>query len=413
MFGKLFKKRSLEELVAEADAHFREGHFGEAKLAYDRVAERAHKEQQPERAAKAEARVVESCDAMALARLQEAARMLKQGDLELAREELRHAHEVVRGDAARAQVNAFLRSLEQDDAVDQAREAAPLSDEERVMLISGSWEPLQAEELEGYGEPLLKAALAIDQGQAAKALALLEPLKSEQASYLWLEVARAHLGLQQPDQAEQALRTFLARIGPEEGGSARLTAHRELAHLAHEREDKDGAVTELEAACEAMPDDPRPLLDLGNYLRLIERPAEAVEVLELCVGAFGDNEVEWPVTMELGLACAAAGDLKRGEQLLEAVASELLGKGHTDLPAAALVALAAIHEKNGNVARSADLYRMLTRGSDVANHTAYHLEAARLLDLLQLTDEAARMRDRAQALAAKAGKASGESRDQP
>jgi tetratricopeptide (TPR) repeat protein len=398
VLGRLFKKRDLAELEAEAEQHRAEGRLGEAKLAFDRVVERAQKERQPERAASAEARVVECCDAMARGRVQEAERMLAQGHVELAREELRHADEVARSDPARAQVASMLRTLDRGDAVEQAREAAPLSDEERMVLISGSWEPLQAEELELYGEPLLQAELALDRGDGERALALLMPLVSERASYLWLEIARAHLAHAQVDQAEQALRKFLSRIGPDEASFARLTAHRELAHIAHTREDREGAIAELEAAAEAMADDPRPLLDLGNYLRLIERPAEAIEVLELCVGAFGDNEVEWPVTMELGLACAAAGDLKRGEALLESVASDLLAKGHVDLPVAALVALAAIHEKNGNLARAADLYRMLTRGSDVANHAAYHVEAARLLDLLELPDEAARMRDRAQAL---------------
>ncbi|MET0286983.1 MAG: hypothetical protein ABW352_21045 [Polyangiales bacterium] len=401
MFGNLFKKRDLSELAAEAEAWFAEARFGDAKLAFDRVAERARKEK-PELVAGAEARVDACCDAMALARLKEAERMFAHGELEVAQEELRHALEVARGDEARARVAELGRKFERRDAVEQAREAAPLSDEERLVLIAGSWEPLQAEELERYGEPLRDAALALDHGDGARALTLLEPLRTDSSSYLWLEIARAHLTLKQNSEAEAALRKFLSRIGPDEGDVTRLTAHRELAHIAHVREDKEGAVAELEAACEALPEDPRPLLDLGNYLRLIERPAEAIEVLELCVDAFGDNEVEWPVTMELGLACAAAGHAERAVTLLEGVISGLLAKGHQDLPPPVLVALAGLYEKAGNVARAADLYRTLTRGSDVTNHAAYHLEAARLLDVLKLTDEAERMRDRARALAAEA-----------
>jgi hypothetical protein len=63
-----------------------------------------------------------------------------------------------------------------------------------------------------------------------------------------------------------------------------------------------------------------------------------------------------------------------------------------------VVALAKLHEGANNTARAADLYRTLTRGSDVENHARYHLEAARLLDVLKLTDEADRMRERARAL---------------
>lgn len=413
MLGKLFKKRDLTELEAEAEQQFERGQFGEAKLSFDRVVERARKEGLADRAARGEARVVACCDALARARIAEARRMFAQGSDEVGREELRHAEELAQSEQVRAELAQLVRTLEQGEAVEQAREAAPLSDEERMVLISGSWEPLQAEELEAYGEPMLQAALALDRGEGQRALSLLKPLASDQASYLWLEIARAHLAKKEAAEAEQALRRFLSRIGPEEGGFARLTAHRELAHIAHTRDDREAAIAELEAASEAMPDDPRPLLDLGNYLRLIERPAEAVEVLELCVGAFGEDEVEWPVTMELGLACAAAGDLRRAEDLLESVVSQLLAKGHVDLPPPALVALAALHEKRGNLARSADLFRMLTRGSDVANHGAYHLQAARLLELLQLPDEAARMRDRAQALGAREGASTGATTEAP
>jgi tetratricopeptide (TPR) repeat protein len=404
VFGNLFKKRDLSQLQAEAEALFADARFGDAKLAFDRVAERAGKENAA-LAEQAEQRAAACCDAMAIARVAEAEQLFARGDVELAHEELRHALEVARGEQARAKATALARKFERVDAVEQAREAAPISDEERVVMITGSWEPLQAEELEGYGEPLLRAALALDHGDGARALELLTPLISDKASYLWLELARAHLALKQNQDAEQALRRFLSRIGPEEGDVTRLTAHRELAHIAHLRDDKEGAIAELEAAAEAMADDPRPLLDLGNYLRLIDRPAEAVEVLELCVLAFGEDEVEWPVTMELGLACAAAGDPKRATDLLEGVISGLLAKGVSDLPPPALVALAGLYEKAGNVARAADLFRTLTRGSDVANHAVYHLEAARLLDVLKLTDEAERMRDRARALAAEAKQA--------
>ncbi|MDB4976756.1 MAG: domain protein putative component of TonB system, partial [Myxococcaceae bacterium] len=386
----------------EADALFDEGRFGEAKLAFDRLAERAQKDR-PELAREAEARAAEACDRLALKRAEDALSLHQSGQDELAKEELRHALETARSAAALSQVRELARRLERAEAVEQAREPAALSDEERLVLISSSWEPLQAEELESYGEPLQEAVVALEQGDAERALALLLPLKAAQgASYLWLELGRAYLSGETPalDEAEQALRMFLSRIGAEEGGAARLAAHRELARIAHERKDQEAAIAELEAACEALADDPRPLLDLGNYLRLIERPAEAVEVLELCAAAFGDNEVEWPVTMELGLACAGAGQHERAMGLLEGVLKSLLAKGQTDLPAPAVVGLAQLHERSGNLTRAADLYRALTQGSDSENHGRYHLEAARLLDVLKLTDEAARMRDRARALGA-------------
>ena len=399
MLGNLFKKRTLEEQVAEADSLFDAKRFGDAKLVYDRVASRAGKAA-PEVCARAEARAATCCDLLAVKRAREAVQLYENGEEELAKEELRHALETARSDSAGAEVKELARALERIEAVEQAREPAPLSDEERLMLITSSWEPLQAEELESYGEPLLQAALALELGQAERALALLLPLSAaaRAASYLWLEIGRAQLTRSALDEAELSLRTFLARIGPDEGGAARLMAHRELARIAHERGDREAAVAELEAAAEALADDPRPLLDLGNYLRVIDRASEAVEVLELCAAAFGDNEVEWPVTMELGLACAGAGDQARAIKLLEGVLTALLAKGQKDLPPPAAVALAGLHEQAGNLTRAADLYRALTQGSDSENHGSYHLEAARLLDVLKLTDEATRMRDRARAL---------------
>lgn len=426
MLRNLFRKKDVAELTSEADALFAEGRFGEAKLAYDRAAERAQKDRHASHEA-LEARALECCDRLALKRAHEAEELFASGQDDLAREELRHALDTARSAAVLEQIREVEQRLEGREAAAQAQEAAPLSDEEHLMLLTSTWEPLQAAELEAHGEPLFEAVLAIERGQGevavAKLRALLEGVPA--ASYLWLELGRAHLasvraradqarapeaegptpGVEHTphstaalDAAEEALRTFLSRIGPEEGGAARLLAHRELARIAHERGDREGAVRELEAASEALADDPRPLLDLGNYLRLIERPREAVEVLELCAAAFGDNEVEWPVTMELGLACAAAGDDERATRLLEGVLKALLAKGHVDLPPAAVVALAKLHEAHDNPARAADLYRTLTRGSDADNHARYHLEAARLLDVLKLTDEAARMRERARAL---------------
>ena len=401
MLKNLFGKRDVDELARDAEALFARGEFGEAKLAYDRVAERAAKTK-PELCSTAEARAAECCDKIALARAQEALTLFRHGDEELARNELKHALDTARSEAARARVRELANELERKDAVERAEEVAPLSDEERWVLISSSWESLQAEELEGYGAALEQALLAFERGDAQGALDQLNAIRAnaKEPSYLWLEIARAELALGALDAAQGSLRTFLSRIASDEGGAARMLAHRELARIAHERGEHEAAIAELESCAEALGDDPRPYLDLGNYLRVIDRPREAVEVLELCAGLFGDRTIEWPVTMELGLACAAAGDAERATGLLESVLSTLLAGGQRDLPPAAVITLAELHEKAGNVPRAADLFRTLTEGSDTANHVRYHEEAARLLDVLSLTNEAQRMRERAAALRA-------------
>lgn len=410
MFG-LFRKKPLSEVEAEAEALFSQGQIGEAKLAFDRLEERARKEGAAEVAQRAAERAAACCDGIARARIAEAKRMAELGQLEVAREELEHALQTAVSEAVREEVLACQRSLEQDDALEQAQEAAPLSEEERLTLISGSWEPLQAKELESYGEPLMQALLAIDDGRGDDALRLLESVleRAKEPSYLWLEIARARALTGNTEGAAEALRTFVSRIGPEEGGAARLAAHRELARLAHERGDHEAAIAELEACAAALEDDPRPYLDLGNYLRVIKRPREAIEVLELCAGMFAGGTVEWPVTMELGLACADAGETDRAVQALEQVIEQLASRGHYDFPPAPVMVLAKLHEERGNLTRAADLYRALAEGSDVAQHALYHREAARLLEALGLAEEARRMRARAEALAPGPAASAGES----
>jgi len=404
----LFGKRDLDTLLREADALFDEGRFGDAKLAYDRLADRTRKEQ-PGKLGHVEARTDTCCDELALARANEAIRLARDGARDLAKEELRHALETARSDDAKRKVRGHIDSVEraeaQAEARDDVRSVAPLSDEEQLMLITSSWEPAQASELERHGEPLLEALLATERGDGARAMTLLAPLRdaTPDATYLWLEIGRAELARGALAEAEAALRTFLKRLGDDDHEGGRLLAHRELARIAHERGDRDAAVAELEACAEAMEDDPRPYLDLGNYLRLIERPREAIEVLELCAGLFPDGAVEWPVTLELGLACAAAGEDARAISLLEGVLTMLLGQGHDEVPPIAGAALAKLHEKAGNLARAADLYRMLGAGSDTAQRAHYHEEASRLLDVLGLTDEAARLRERVRLDAAPAG----------
>lgn len=400
LLGGLFKKRPIAELWAEIDAMFAAGRFGDAKIACDRLEGRAEKED-PALAERVKARAAECCDRIAEGRIREAEELARGGHLDLAREELRHALETSQNPDVLARARSVEKSFEQRDARKQtAARTVELSREERLELLGGTWEPLQAEELLGYGDAMANALIDLEDGKAAPALATMLRLAEGHASaaYLWLEIARARMQLGELGAAEEALRTFLTRIGPDEGGTTRLLSHRELARLCHERGDKDGAVRELEAAAEALEDDPRPLLELGNYLRLIERPREAVEVLEMCAASFGEDTVEWPVTMELGLACAEAGDKERAMSALESVIQGLVGQGNLDLPPLAAVALAKLHEEKGNLARAADLYGSLAKGGDVANHREYLREASRLLDALGLPDEARRMRERAEGL---------------
>lgn len=399
MLGNLFRKKSLEELETEARDLFKQGRLGEAKLAYDRLEDRA-KKAAPDAAERARERSAACCDGIAQRRIDDAQNLARTGHVDLAREELTHALDTAKSDAMLGRIREAQRALERRDAIAHATRAPELSADERFTLIQGAWEPLQAAELESYGEPLMKAVVALEDGDAKRALPLLEQLvaTAKEPSYLWLEVGRARLLLDEVEGGEAALRKFLSRIGPDEGGAARLSAHREIARLLHARGDRELALSELEAACEALEEDPRPLLDLGNYLRMLERPQEAVEVLELCASLFSDERIEWPVLNELGIAYGEAGKDEQAERVLEAMLEQLSKRGQSDFPSAGTAMLAKVHERRGNLTRAADLFRALSEGSDVANHELYHREAARLLDLLGLREEAERMAERAEAL---------------
>ncbi|MET0341467.1 MAG: hypothetical protein ABW252_10740 [Polyangiales bacterium] len=392
-FRDLFKKRPLSELVRDAEQLFTDARFGEAKLAFDRVAERAAREDAAV-AKEAEARASACCDRIAEERGAYAAQLFRDGERDLAKDELRHALDVARSDDVVGKLTALKDRFEAKPvARAAAAEVAPLADEERLMLLTASWEPAQAEELEALGEPLLEALLQVDRAPD-DALARLEQLRAASAApcYLWLELARAHAARKDEAASEASLRSFLGALGDDAGGAARLAAHRELARVAHARGAHDDAVAELEAAAEALSDDPRPYYELGTYLRQIDRPRDALEVLMLAARLFPEGKIEWPVRLEIGLAYADLGDSARATALLEEVLEGLLQQGERDLPPAGAEALAKLHEASGNLVRAADLYRALTLGSDLENKARYHGEAARLLDALGLTAEATRMR---------------------
>ena len=430
LLKRIFGGKSFDELRAEADSQFDAGELGAAKLTYERALDRA-KDAPADALAAVRERIDACCDGIARRRIEVGRGHVQAGELDLAREELEGAADTAVSEEVAGEARRLIDAMEQRDALARAEEVE-VTDEEKLAVMAGSWEDEQAEEYAGYGERFEQALLAMqddaqpDQpaevvaagasepeeaqadgaGGAYRAPAhgareMLETLleNAEAPRYLWLEVGRARLLDGHLEAGERALRTFLETLEDEEGGDARLSAHREIAGVLDERGDEEGAIAELSAAVEQLPEDPRPLLALGHYLRTRGHPKEAVEVLEAAVDVMGESRPEWRVLQELGLACAEAGDEDRAVDMLETVIKMLVARNHYDYPPETAVALARLHEKRGKTERAADLFRALTRGSDRRNHLAYHLEAARLLGDLELTDEAHRMLQRAAALA--------------
>ncbi|MET0211058.1 MAG: TolC family protein, partial [Burkholderiaceae bacterium] len=146
--------------------------------------------------------------------------------------ELRHALDVAKSAAVIASLHALKDRFEAKPAARVAETIAPLADEERLMLITASWEPAQAAEVEALGEPLLEALLALERAPD-EALAQLDALRSASAAprYLWLELARAHAARKDEAAAAAALRSFLTSLASTDdaGGAAPLAAHPALA----------------------------------------------------------------------------------------------------------------------------------------------------------------------------------------
>ena len=395
LLGKLFGKRTLAEERAHADALFAAGEFGEAKLSYERAADLARAE--PGTHAELAAKVDACCDAIAERRIGEAERLINQGNIEFAREELQGAMETAHSSELITQAEQRIETLERRERREAREAASEQTADERFEVISGGFEDDQYAEYSAYGEPLKTALLALHDGQIAEARAKLEALieHADAPRYVWFELGRARLADGATDAGAEALTRFLGTLHTEEGGDARLIAHMELAQLIHAKGDFDGAVAHYEQALEALPDDPRPYLAMAGFFRREQLYDEAIEVLEAALSSRDEHEPDFRIWLELGLAYADAGRDELAISQLERVIEFLTRRHQRDLPPEGALRLAALYEKSGRPARALDLYTVLADGSDRQNAFAYELEAARLMQKLDLRSEARRMLQRA------------------
>jgi tetratricopeptide (TPR) repeat protein len=401
LLGKLFGRKSATEEKARADALFERGEHGDAKLAYERALDACT----PADGALVEpcrARVIECCDRIAQKRIQEAEHLASQGADDLALNELEHAQQTAKSPELLAEIERLIekhvRQEEREHAIADQRE---LDDDERYELIAGNFELEQADEYAAAGDGVKQALMAMLSGEHAAALPVLEQAAKDAAAprYLWLEVGRARLLCGDIAGGRGALEAFLSKLGPDEGGDARLSAHIELAAIAHEAGDVAGAIAQHQAALEALPDDPRPYLALARYLRKAEMPEEALEVLESALTALDTDKPVLAIVIEQGLAQAERGEDAAAIERLEKAVSMLTAQQHRDLPPELATTLAGLYERGGNKGRALDMYALLVEGSDVANRMTYHRQMGRLFSELGHSNEAKRALQRALELA--------------
>lgn len=394
LLKKLFSA-DPEGLERKADGLYAAGDYGPAKLAYEKALSAS-----PESARAALANKVERCtNQIARERIDEAKAYLAQGSIELAEQELQGALEVAIDEAVRDEAQALLDGLEAKEAQEQAT-SVEVTDEERVALLMGQWHEAQAEEYDGYGDALLDALLAMHNEQLDDARTQLEALVAEapEPRYLWLEVGRARLLTEDLTGGKEALQKFLGSVGDDEGGETKLAANLALARLADEAGDFEEAMGYFEGAVHALPEDYRPYLAMGAFLRDKGHGAEALEVLQTSLELSKTAGTDWRLLEELGLASEQVGKTADARSFLEQVVEFFTNRQVTDFPPTTATTLAKLYEADGRLDRAADMYRALSQGSDKERHALYHYEAGRLLQALGLADEARRMLTRAGAL---------------
>lgn len=382
-------------LVEKADKLFDAGSYGPAKLAYEKALSAS-----PESERSAIADKVRQCtDAIARERIEEAKAYLAQGSIELAEQELEGALEVARDERLIEEAQSLRDRLEAKDAQEQAT-AQELTDEERIALLMGQWTESQAAEYEAYGDALLDALLTMHGDEPAEALAELDALlaSASEPRYLWLEVGRARLLSEDLDGGRAALESFLDALGSEDADEVRLTVHLTLARLADDADEFEQAMQHFERAVDTGPDDYRPYLAMGAFLRDKGHATEALDVLRTSLELSKTSSVDWRLLEELGLASEMAGKPDEARSFLEQVVEFFSSRQVMDFPPTTATMLAKLYENDGSLERAADMYRALSRGSDTDNHALYHYEAGRLLNAAGLGDEARRMLTRADAL---------------
>lgn len=394
LFKKLFSADPAG-LEKKADALYADGDFGPAKLSYEKAIEAASENERPA----LEEKVRRCTDGIARQRIEEGKAYLAEGSIELAEQELEGALEVASDQGLVEEAQALLDGLEAKEA--QAQAAVPeITDEERVALLMGQWQEAQADEYDGYGDALIDALVSMQKEDFSHARGQLESLLEEapEPRYLWLEVGRARLLSDDLSGGKEALQSFLGSLADDEGGETKLAANLTLARLAADASDFEEAMGYFESAVHALPEDYRPYLAMGAFLRDQGHAGEALEVLETSLELSKTSGTDWHLLEELGRASELAGKPDAARAFLEQVVEFFTNHQVTDLPPNTAVSLAGLYEAEGRLDRAADMYRALSQGSDREKHALYHYEAGRLLRALELDDEARRMLTRAEAL---------------
>ncbi|MCJ7829827.1 MAG: hypothetical protein MUP74_00425, partial [Desulfobacterales bacterium] len=225
---KLFSGPSPEKLEEKGDALFAAGHWGQAKLAYERSLDKRQKRsgQDTEAHRRLAERIRETVNALAREHRQTAQNLIEGGYFDEARDLLTLAAEVTADPLFKAELDAQLHALaiprnhpngpEPIDSSYGLEDSEPLSDEasedEYFLALCGTLPEEVRDAYLAYGEDFKSGYIALNRGDfqtAAESLSLAMAQNPQPESYIPLELASAWLNLDRSAEARELLENFL------------------------------------------------------------------------------------------------------------------------------------------------------------------------------------------------------------
>lgn len=387
-FKKLFGG-TFEDHFDEGKQLFSDQSFGPAKLSLDRALAKA-KDADPAAVDEARALLFRCRRMLAEAKIVQADEAAASGDLEDAIALLRDAEEICDEDAVAEAVQERFKSFEEIDTRRLVEEVGHVDDDELLTIIAGTWSDEQAEEYASLPDELRAALLADHDGRHEEAAETFRQIIARSdlkiaPRYLYFETGKSLLSGKRYDEALEMLDMFFAAVKDDSASlETRLLAHDMKAAAFSATKRLEEAERELRKSTDAAPENHTVFLNLGVFLRGVEKLEQSVRVLERARELMGQMHPDFSVIRELGFTYLA---MKRKDEAAEcfgAVIEHQASRGeHTQFDPATAAASAALYEEKGDFQKAADLFRHLAVGFDTEHYFIYNLQAARLLRLAE------------------------------
>lgn len=324
----LFTGKSPEEIEMIGDGYQAAGEYGAAKVEYDKALAKAEKKS-PEKQALIQ-RLAEKADqareALAVAHIKAAEELIRQESLQEAEDLLYLAHELTGDEKLKTDIKAKARSLHQAPAgapeteglaepatdLHEPEAAAEAADDEDAayfhVLISSLPEEMQ-EAYESYGQAFMEGYVALNQGEFESAVAAFRTAMTENPapdSWIPLELATAYMHLGQPENAREAVETYL-QSNPES-----LRAYQLLCEIYWDTGDYEAAADLLNRSPKGLQQSGAIQMLLGETYYQAGRYENARDVFMDCGEQFGNEEL---ISRALAKTYEAMGDFDKARRL--------------------------------------------------------------------------------------------------